>query len=123
MLLVYGRLDTLMSQCVTSVRQAWHINLFVVSPFTPVTAAVVLLSECMHVWNIFTYIYDEKTALFCPLRSSVLPQSHQTRSYYVLQNGLRTGCCENILDKFKVLDVLAHSGSLYYVQVVCITFR
>ena len=44
--------------------------------------------------------------------------SHQTHSHYAFQNGLRTGCCQKILNWFKLLDVLAHSGRSYYVHVV-----
>ena len=51
-------------------------------------------------------------------------QSYQTSSDYVLT----TFCSEwdghqKVLSSFKVLDVLANSGSLYYVQVVCTQFE
>ena len=49
----------------------------------------------------------------------LIPQSRQTSSDYFLA----TFCSEqdghkNVLGRFKILDVLAHSSSLYYVQVV-----
>ena len=57
-------------------------------------------------------------------KTYLIPQSHQAHSHDdVLQNGLRTGCCQKIVNRFKVLDVLARSGSLYYVHVVRTQFE
>ena len=60
-----------------------------------------------------TYILIQALAL-------LIPQSHQTSSVYVLT----IFCSEQdghpkVLGRFKVLDVLAHLGSVYYIQVVC----
>ena len=54
----------------------------------------------------------------------LIPSSHQASSYCVLT----TFCSErdglhNVLGRFKILDVLACSGSLCYVHVVHTTFR
>ena len=35
----------------------------------------------------------------------------------------QNGMASKVLGRFKILDVLARSGSLYYVQVVCTKFR
>ena len=44
-------------------------------------------------------------------------------SQYVLTTHFRKGSEQQILRRFKVLDLVAHSGSLYYIQEVCTQFE
>ena len=63
----------------------------------------------------------------CQCMYDVIPPSHQTSSHNVFTTFFRTGSeqygCQKILSRFKVLDVLAHSVSLYYIQEVRIQFE
>ena len=101
-----GKGFTLICMADSGTEIKWILNGFLLEA-TNGSVKIITYGELYPGWGQFS---------FGPEGSKFIPQSHRTHSHYVLQDGLRTACCQKMLNRFKVLDILACSVTLHYVN-------